>query len=109
MTPQQVEMTGTVGPGGRLELDGPVALEPGRVTVTVRPLQAGPTPEPPKDAPFWQMMHSIWEGQKARGHVPRSAEEIDAEVGEARARWDEKQRGIERLQEESRRLREQAE
>lgn len=108
MSVKQIEMTGTVRPDGVLELDGPVALGPGRVTVTVRPVQEQ-QPELPKDDPFWQMMRSIWDGQQARGHIPRSAEEIDAEVRESREGWDERQRGIEQLQEESRRSREQAE
>lgn len=101
MSAEQIEMTGTVRPDGVLELDGPVALEPGRVLVTVRPVKTE-HPELPKDDPFWQMMRSIWEGQQARGHVSRSAEEIDAEVRESREGWDERQRQIERMQEESR-------
>src|SRR4051812_21140777 len=55
------------------------------------------------------MMQSIWDGQQARGHVPRRVEEIDAGLREAREGWDEHQRGIEGLQEESRRSRELAE
>jgi hypothetical protein len=64
-------MTGTVRPNGVLELDGPVALRPGRVTVTVRPMQAEQQPQLPKDDPFWQMMRSIWEGQQARPRPPK--------------------------------------
>jgi len=32
----------------------------------------------PKDDPFWQRMQAIWHAQKSGGHLPRSAEEIDA-------------------------------
>src|SRR3954463_10259256 len=99
MSAPRIEITGTVKPGGVLELDGPVALEPGRVIVPVRPA-ADQSPELPKDDPFWQMMRSIWDGKKAGGHVPRRAEEIDAEVRESREGWDERQRQIERMQEE---------
>lgn len=85
MSERSVEVLGTVRADGALVLDGPVGLPPGRVTVSVRPVQA--PPELPRDDPFWQMMHSIWEGQKARGHVPRSAEEIEAERREMREGW----------------------
>ena len=53
--------------------------------------------------PFWDMMKSIWAGQAARMHVPITADEVEAERRETRASWEER----ERLQEESRRLREQ--
>jgi hypothetical protein len=52
-------------------------------------------------------MKSIWAGQKARGHVPRSAEEVETDRRETRESWEERQLAIERLQQESRRLREQ--
>jgi len=109
MNPRPIEVRGTVRPDGVLELDGPVALAPGRVLVTVRPVRPEEQPELPRGDPFWEMMRSIWDGQKARGHVPRTAEEIDAEVRESRDGWDERQRQIEQLQEDSRRSREQAE
>lgn len=102
--PQSIEITGTVRPDGILVLDGPVALQPGRVTVTVRPVEQ--QPDLPKDDPFWQRMQAIWDGQKTRGHVPRSAEEIDAEIRELREGWDERQQEIERLQEACRAARE---
>ena len=44
--------------------------------------------------------------QQERGHVPRTREEIDADVRQARDEWEEHQLGIERLQEECRRNRE---
>jgi len=98
MSLEQVELTGTVRAGGVLELDGPVKLEPGRVKVTV---SAVPEVELPKDDPFWQRMQTIWDGQKARGHVPRTAEEIDAELRESREEWDEHQEAMERIQMEA--------
>lgn len=71
------------------------------MTVIVQSLPALPAGDP-----FWDMMQSIWAGQKARGHVPRSVEEVEAERREMREGWEERQQAIERLQEESRRLRE---
>ncbi len=34
--------------------------------------------------PFLERMEKIWAGQRARGHVPRTREEIDAELRELR-------------------------
>ncbi len=66
-------------------------------------VQADGTPSDP----FWDMMQSIWAGQKARGFVPRSAEQVEAERRETRERWEERLQAIERLGAESHRLREQ--
>jgi hypothetical protein len=93
---------GTIQPDGTLVLAQPTKLPAGRVQVIVQAL-----PPLPEGDPFWDMMSSIWAGQKARGHVPRSAEEIEAERRETREGWEERQQAIERLQEESRSLREQ--
>jgi hypothetical protein len=62
-----------VKPDGTLELDEKVPLPAGRVLVTVQPVV-----QPPPDDPFWQMMERIWADQRARGHVPRSVEEVEA-------------------------------
>jgi hypothetical protein len=92
---------GTIQPDGTLVLDEPPRLPAGRVQVTVQVL-----PQLPDGDPFWDMMKSIWAGQKARGFVPRSAETVEAERRETRESWEERQQGIEQLQEKSRRLRE---
>jgi len=76
-------------------------MPPGRVQVIVQTL-----PALPEGDPFWDMMKSIWAGQKARGHIPRSAEEVEAERQETRENWEERQEAIERLQAEARLLRE---
>jgi hypothetical protein len=83
-----------------LQLDRKLNLPAGRVQVIVQAL-----PELPDGDPFWDLMKSIWAKQKARGHVPRSVEEVEAERREAREGWARRQEAIERLQEESRRLR----
>ena len=67
-------LEGTIESDGTLVLDEPTRLPAGRVQVIVQAL-----PELPDGDPFWDMMRSIWAGQKARGHVPRSAEEVEAE------------------------------
>ena len=103
MNVPSVTVPGIVKPDGTLELEGKLLLPAGKVQVTVQPL-----PELPRDDPFWQMMEEIWAGQKARGHVPRSEEEVESERRRVREEWEDRMREIERIQIESRRLREQA-
>ena len=91
---------GTIKPDGTLELQDKVNLPAGKVQVTVVPM-----PELSPDDPFRQMMRGIWAGQKARGHVPRSAEDVEAERRAVRDEWDERMAGINRIQEEAKRLR----
>jgi hypothetical protein len=98
----EVVVEGTLKSDGTLELDEKPNLAPGRVQVIVQPL-----PELPAGDPFWDMMKSIWADQKARGHVPRRVEEVEAERRETREGWARRQEALERLQDESRRFREQ--
>lgn len=72
-----VSVEGTVHSDGTLELDKKLDLPPGRVHVTVQPQH---DPQNSNQAEFFAMMERIWADQKARGHVPRSREEIDAEI-----------------------------
>jgi 50S ribosomal subunit-associated GTPase HflX len=104
MNATTVTVLGVVKPDGSLELEGKVPLPAGKVQVTVQPM-----PELPKDDPFWQMMQEIWAGQQARGHVPRGTEEVEAERRQLRQEWEDRMQEIERIQAESRRLRERAE
>jgi hypothetical protein len=99
----QITMQGTVKADGTLELDDPVAMPEGRGLVTVRPIV-----EPAPNDPFWQRMEQIWAGQRARGHVPRTKEEIDAEIESMGDEMEEEFQATEHLQEECRRAREQA-
>jgi 50S ribosomal subunit-associated GTPase HflX len=100
MNATSVTVPGVVKPDGSLELEGKVPLPPGKVQVTVQAV-----PELPKDDPFWQMMEAIWAGQQARGHRPRSVEEVEAERRQVREEWEERMQEIERVQAEARRLR----
>ena len=68
----QVAVQGTLKPDGTLELDEPLPLPTGRVQVLVQPLV-----QPSPDDPFWKTMERIWADQKARGHVPRSDQEVE--------------------------------
>jgi 50S ribosomal subunit-associated GTPase HflX len=96
----EIVMEGTLKPDGTLELDGKPNLAPGRVQVMLAPL-----PELPADDPFWQRMRAIWEGQKARGFVPRTADEVEAERRQVREEWEERMRCIERTRAEAESLR----
>lgn len=88
---------GTIKPDGTLELQVKVNLPAGKVQVTMVPM-----PELPRDDPFWGLMQRIWAGQKARGHVPRGAEDVEAERQAVR---DERMSRISRIQQEAERLR----
>ena len=99
----QVVVQGTLKPDGTLELDEKPNLPPGRVQLVMVPL-----PELPKDDPFWQRMQAIWDRQKARGHVPRSEAEVEAERRALRDEMEEEIQEAIRLQEECRRSRAQS-
>ena len=78
MSLTEVVIEGTLGPDGTLQLDEKPNLPAGRVQVIVQVL-----PELPDGDPFWDMMNSIWAGQRKRAHVARSAEEVEAERRES--------------------------
>jgi hypothetical protein len=99
-----VVLQGIVKPDGTLELQEKVPLPPGRVQVIVQPL-----PDLPVDDPFWQMIRSIWDARNAAGLAPRSPEEVEAERRALREGMEQEIVSTIRLQEESRRLREQTE
>ena len=108
MSHGELVIEATLKPDGTLELDRKPNLAPGRVTVVLRQMTEAKPPRPPDDA-FFQMMEEIWAGQKARGHVPRTVAEVEAERRHLRQEWDDELDEAIRLQEESRRLRGQAE
>jgi hypothetical protein len=92
---------GTLQPDGTLVLDKKPNLPPGRVCVTVQPLADL------MQTDIWQFFERVWAEQRARGHVPRSKEEIDADIAASRQEDEERALEIERLQEECWRARQQ--
>ena len=60
-----------------------------------------PLAELPKHDSFWQRMQALWSGQKARGHVARSVEEVEADRQAMREEWEQRMRRIERIQAEA--------
>src|SRR5688572_8913979 len=99
MSTEGVVLRGTLRPDGTLELAGAVGLPPGPVEVTVR---AAPDPAGER---LPALLARIRAGQRARGHVPRTAEEIDAEIRRLRDESEEELQAIERLHEDCRRSR----
>lgn len=108
MSLHEVMIDGTIQADGTLVLDEPTKLPAGRVQVVLRPEAESKPPQPWGDD-FFQMMEGIWAGQKARGHVPRSVEEVEAERRALREEMDDEIEAAIRLQGECRRRRQQAE
>ena len=73
--------TGTLS-GSTVVLDEPLPKCEGKVRVTLEVLVEN-TAKPN----FMQVLEQIWEAQRQRGHVPRSAEEIQAQIREERESW----------------------
>ena len=96
----QMTVEGTLTREGTLVLDDKLAMPAGRVLVTVQPVV-----HPPPDDPFWQTMGKIWADQKARGHAPRTREEIDTEIECLRNESEEEIKEALRLHEECRQAR----
>lgn len=69
--------------------------------------EKSPEPEPRKD--IMQVLAEIWADQKARGHVPRTAEEIQAELRAFRDEAEEEFLAAEKLHEECQRAKAEAE
>jgi hypothetical protein len=108
MSPNETVIEGTLKPDGTLELDEKPNLPPGRVQVVLRQEIEATKPQPLGDE-FFRMMEEIWAAQKARGHVPRSVEEVEAQRRELRGQVEDEIDAAIRLQEECRRRRKQAE
>src|SRR5262245_34703359 len=102
MSNPSVIVEGTVREDGTLEVQEKVNLPAGKVQVTLVPVA-----ELPEKDPFRQRMEAIWAGQKARGHVPRSVADVEAERQAMREEWDERMTEIARIQGEADRLRSQ--
>lgn len=108
MSRNEVVVEGTLHPDGTLKLDQKPNLPHGRVTVVLRQGTEANQPQPLGDT-FFRRMEEIWAGQRARGHVPRTLEEVEGERQRLRQEMEAEVEAAIRLQEESRRLRQQAE
>ncbi len=97
-TPVVVE--GVVKDDGSLELAEKLRIPAGPVQVTVVPM-----PELPADDPFWQRMKAIWAGQRARGHVVRSEQQVEADRELMHEEWEDRMSRITQIQADAEALR----
>jgi hypothetical protein len=95
MTTKAIEVQGTLREDGTLVLDDKPNLPPGRVRVTVEPVPDLTQTD------VWQVVERLWAGQRSRGHVPRTREQIDAEVEAAHQEDEERMQALERIHQES--------
>jgi len=102
MATTEVVVKGAVTADGRLVLDEPPDVPPGRVEVTVRVARE----EAPAEPPMVQTLRRIWAELDAQGCQGRSAEEAVADVRALRDEWHTRQEGLEALQERLREARE---
>ena len=102
MSQTAIVVQGFVRPDGTQQLDEKLSVPAARVQVIVQPL-----PDLSSD-PVWQRMEAIWAGHAARGHVPRRAEDVELERRAFREEIEGEIQEAMRIQEESRRGREQA-
>ena len=96
MTPSEAVVLGTLDPDGSLRLDVHPGLPPGRVEVRLHLVIDAPPASPEG---LMAVLEGVWADQERTGHVPRTYEEIDAEVAASRADWDHRDRGIDLLHE----------
>src|SRR5579872_2599379 len=96
MSSPKVELEGTLERDGIIRLDRKPDMAVGRVRVIIERL-----PFDPETDPFLKALREIHEAQRARGHVPRTKEEIDAQLREMDEADEERMRRIEKIHEES--------
>jgi len=103
MSLTETVVEGTLKPDGTLELDHKPNLPPGRVTVRMQPLAILPQGDP-----FFDMLKGIWAVRAQAGLTPRTVDEVETQRRQMRDESENEILDAGRLQEESRRLREQA-
>ncbi len=94
-----IEVQGTLRADGTLVLDAKPNLPPGRVRATMQSVETR--------ADVIDVLQRIHAEQTASGHVPRSREQIDADLAAMRQEDEERMQQIERLHEECQRPRQQ--
>jgi hypothetical protein len=77
-------LEGVLKPDGTLEFDCKPELPPGPVRVTLEALPHKPS--------LMYLLEQIWAERESLGMTPRTPKEIDAEIRELRAEWDEEDR-----------------
>jgi hypothetical protein len=100
MSTPVVVVDGVVKDDGSLEVAEKLRIPAGPVQVTVVPM-----PDLPADDPFWQRMKNIWSSQRARGQLPRSVQQVEADRERMREEWDERMSRITEIQAEAEAIR----
>src|SRR4051812_34663212 len=90
-----VVLQGEVLADGSLKIPDRVPLRPGRLEVTIKPVEQNARWPGVLELLPWMRAR-----QQSRGHAPRSAEEVDRYVRDMRDEWEERQARIEAIQEE---------
>lgn len=73
--------TGSIRQGRTITLDETLPLDDGEVHVS------SSTRSTSRPRPCSDVLAEIWAGQRARGHVPPTKEDVDAYIREERASW----------------------
>ncbi|MBV9125111.1 MAG: hypothetical protein JO112_17280 [Planctomycetes bacterium] len=94
MPTNAIEIQGTLRQDGTLVLDQKPNLPPGPVKVTLEPVLDY------KQTEIGQFFERLWAEQRAKGHAPRTREEMDAELEAARQEDEERMQELERIHEE---------
>ena len=102
MSLTETVIEGTLKQDVTLELDHKPDLPPGRVTVRVQSVAVLPEGDP-----FFDMLKGIWATREKAGLTPRTVEEVESQRRQLRDDSQQEILDVGRLQEESRRLREQ--
>ena len=92
MSATHMVVEGMLKPDGKLELNSKVALPPEPVQLIVQSLA-----DMPSGDPFWQTMERVWAGQKARGQMACTKEQIDHQINTMRDESDDEMRETEQL------------
>ncbi|MBS1786133.1 MAG: hypothetical protein JST85_00320 [Acidobacteria bacterium] len=74
-------VTGTLTDQNTVTLDEALPLTPMKVRLSVEPIK------PVQKRPHDEVIAEIWARQQARGHQPRTREEIDADLQAERDSW----------------------
>jgi len=77
------EVVGSTQDGTTIVLDAPLPVR-GRLKIQVEPIQVAETPTV---ARMWEVLAAIHERQRARGHKPPTAEEVDTYIKQLRSEW----------------------
>jgi hypothetical protein len=76
-------LTGAFTDGRTIVLEQAITPVPGRVRMIVEPISEANT-----SVSLWDFLDELGRKQTARGHVPRTRDEIDRALHEERCNWD---------------------